>query len=85
MGSGELWAAPFEQLSRTWRAVTYDYRGTGATRHTASKIILALLVNDLFRVLDALEIDTCVLAAESMGPWWHLRRCCYTRNDLQAS
>lgn len=67
VGSGELWAAPFEQLSRTWRAVTYDHRGTGATRHTAPKITLALLVNDLFRVLDALEIDTCVLAAESMG------------------
>jgi pimeloyl-ACP methyl ester carboxylesterase len=67
VGSGELWAAPFEQLSRSWRAVTYDHRGTGATRSTAHKITLELLVADLFRVLDALEIDTCVLAAESMG------------------
>ncbi len=67
VGSGELWAAPFEQLSRTWRTVTYDHRGTGATRHTAPKITLALLVADLFRVMDALGIQTCVLAAESMG------------------
>ncbi|MBC7601278.1 MAG: alpha/beta hydrolase, partial [Ramlibacter sp.] len=67
VGSGELWAAPFEQLSRTWRTVTYDHRGTGATRHTAPKITLELLVSDLFRVMDALEIETCVLAAESMG------------------
>lgn len=67
VGSGELWAAPFEQLSHSWRAVTYDHRGTGATRSTAPKITLELLVADLFRVLDALEIDTCVLAAESMG------------------
>ncbi len=67
VGSGELWAAPFEQLSRTWRTVTYDHRGTGATRHTAPTITLALLVEDLFRVMDALGIETCVLAAESMG------------------
>ena len=67
VGSGELWAAPFEQLSRSWRTVTYDHRGTGATRSTAPGITMELLVSDLFRVLDALEIDTCVLAAESMG------------------
>ena len=67
VGSGELWAAPFERLSRSWRTVTYDHRGTGATRHSAPAITFDLLVGDLFRVLDALNIDTCVLAAESMG------------------
>ena len=67
VGSGELWAAPFERLSQSWRTVTYDHRGTGATRHSAPAITFDLLVGDLFRVLDALNIDTCVLAAESMG------------------
>ncbi len=67
VGSGELWAAPFETLSRSWRTVTYDHRGTGGTRHSAPTITFELLVTDLFRVLDALKIDTCVLAAESMG------------------
>ena len=67
VGSGELWAAPFERLSRSWRAVTYDHRGTGATRNTAPAITFELLVTDLFRVLDALEIETCVLAGESGG------------------
>ena len=67
VGSGELWAAPFETLSRSWHAVTYDHRGTGGTRHTAPRITFELLVADLFRVLDALKIDACVLAAESMG------------------
>jgi aminoacrylate hydrolase len=67
VGSGELWAAPFETLSRSWRAVTYDHRGTGGTRHSAPAITFELLVSDLFRVLDALKIWTCVLAAESMG------------------
>lgn len=67
VGSGELWVAPFEILSRTWRTVTYDHRGTGGTRHTAPRITFELLVADLLRVLDASRIDSCVLAAESMG------------------
>lgn len=67
VGSGELWQQPFEQLSRSWRAITYDHRGTGATVNRAATITFELMVQDLFRVLDALEIDTCVLAGESSG------------------
>jgi pimeloyl-ACP methyl ester carboxylesterase len=67
VGSGELWAAPFELLSQSWRTLTYDHRGTGGTRHGAACITFELLVDDLFRVLDASKIDRCVLAAESMG------------------
>ena len=67
VGSGELWQQPFETLSRTWRTVTYDHRGTGATVNRADVITFELLVNDLFRVLDALEITSCVLAGESSG------------------
>jgi 3-oxoadipate enol-lactonase len=67
VGSGELWVAPFEILSRTWRTVTYDHRGTGATINRAPRITLDLLVSDLFRTLDALGIEECVLAGESSG------------------
>ena len=67
VGSGELWLPPFETLSRRWRTVTYDHRGTGATINRAPKITFDLLVDDLFRVLDALEIEHCVLAGESSG------------------
>jgi pimeloyl-ACP methyl ester carboxylesterase len=67
VGSGELWLPPFETLSRSWRTVAYDHRGTGATINRAPRITFELLVADLFRVLDALEIDQCVLAAESAG------------------
>lgn len=67
VGSGELWAAPFEILSSSWRTITYDHRGTGGTRCIDPDITFELLVQDLFRVLDALKVDTCVLAAESMG------------------
>jgi pimeloyl-ACP methyl ester carboxylesterase len=67
VGSGELWYPPFELLSRTWRTITYDHRGTGATVNRAAAITFELLVQDLFKVLDALSIDQCVLAGESSG------------------
>lgn len=67
VGSGELWSQPFEHLSRRWRCITYDHRGTGATRHRGGPIDPGMLVDDLFRVLDALQVDRCVLAGESAG------------------
>ena len=67
VGSGELWSQPFEILSRSWRTITYDHRGTGATINHAPAITFELLVQDLFKVLDALAVEPCVLAAESSG------------------
>jgi pimeloyl-ACP methyl ester carboxylesterase len=67
VGSEEMWLPPFEHLSRNWRAVTYDHRGTGATINRAPAITFQLLVDDLFRVLDALEITSCAMAGESSG------------------
>lgn len=67
VGSGELWSGPFEILSRSWRTVAIDHRGSGASRHRAPRITFEALTIDLLRVLDALSIDSCVLAGESMG------------------
>ncbi len=67
VGSGELWMQPFELLSPSWRTITYDHRGTGATISRAPSITFELLVDDLFRVLDHCGVETCVLAGESAG------------------
>jgi pimeloyl-ACP methyl ester carboxylesterase len=67
IGSGELWALPFETLSQRWRTLSYDHRGTGASVAAVESITLANLVNDVFAVLDAHGIERCVLAAESSG------------------
>jgi pimeloyl-ACP methyl ester carboxylesterase len=67
VGSGELWHAPFEILSQHRRTVTYDHRGTGASIHRGDVITFEQLVDDLFRVLDAMKIERCVLASESAG------------------
>lgn len=66
-GNWELWAEPFTYLSKTWRTVAYDHRGTGATQAPVESISLEVLTDDLFAVMDAMSIETCVLAAESAG------------------
>lgn len=66
-GSWELWTGPFQYLSQTWRTVAYDHRGTGATIAPVETISVEAMVADLFAVMDKLEIETCVLAAESVG------------------
>ncbi len=67
VGSGELWLPVFEGLSKSWRTITYDHRGTGATISRAPQITFDLLVSDLFLLLDRLGVDRCVLAGESAG------------------
>jgi pimeloyl-ACP methyl ester carboxylesterase len=66
-GSWELWCEPFTWLSKTWRTIAYDHRGTGATIAPPASITFEGLVGDLFAILDALQIHSCVLAAESAG------------------
>lgn len=66
-GSWELWTEPFTHLSKTWRTVAYDHRGTGATIAPVESISIENMVSDLFAVLDTLNIEKCVLGAESAG------------------
>lgn len=71
-GSWELWAATFGPLSRTWRTIAYDHRGSGATLTSPTSASLASITAeqmtaDVFTVMDALQVDRCVLAAESAG------------------
>ncbi len=63
----EAWQPTFEQLSRTTRCISYDTRGCGASDGDAAHITLDALVDDVFAVLDAHEVDRCVLAGESLG------------------
>lgn len=65
-GSWEVWLHVFEVLTaRGWRCIGYDHRGSGES--PSDDISLETLVGDVFGVLDALDVDRCVLAGESMG------------------
>jgi pimeloyl-ACP methyl ester carboxylesterase len=66
-GSWEIWQQPFERLSQKRRCVAYDHRGCGATSSDPASIDANRLVDDLFAVMDTLEVKQCTLAAESMG------------------
>lgn len=50
-----------------WRAAAYDHRGSGASVFPAGAITARALVDDVFRVMDAVGFDSCVLGGESMG------------------
>lgn len=67
IGSWELWAEPFAILSQNWHVITYDHRGAGVTVAPVESITFNRLVDDVFAVLDAYNVENCVLAAESAG------------------
>src|SRR3954470_18769961 len=50
-----------------WRCIGFDHRGSGASSFPPESISPTALVDDLFRVLDHFEVETCVLAGESLG------------------
>lgn len=67
VGNWELWQEPFQLLQHVWRCVGYDHRGAGVTTARPAQITPQALVDDVFRVMDAFGVDTCVLAGESLG------------------
>ncbi len=67
IGSWELWQQPFSILSRVAHTIAYDHRGSGATIAPPDSITFDNLVDDLFVVLDAYQVNQCTLAAESAG------------------
>lgn len=67
VGNWELWQEPFQLMQRRWRCIGYDHRGSGASTAPPEAITPEALVDDLFVVLDALEIERCTLAGESLG------------------
>jgi len=56
IGSWELWAQPLSILSESWRTISYDHRGSGASIAPIQTITYDNLVSDIFTVLDAYEV-----------------------------
>lgn len=67
IGNFEDWIATLAPLSESWRTVIYDHRGTGETQVPVGKISHEALIDDVFRVMNAMEIDRCVLGGFSLG------------------
>ena len=67
IGNFEDWIATLAPLSESWRTVVYDHRGAGETRVPVERISAEALIDDVFRVMDAMRIDRCALAGFSRG------------------
>jgi pimeloyl-ACP methyl ester carboxylesterase len=67
VGNWEVWLEPFETLSTRWRCVAYDHRGSGETPVPPEALSPDGLIDDVLGVMDALSIDRCILAGESLG------------------
>jgi pimeloyl-ACP methyl ester carboxylesterase len=61
----EIWAPVFEHLSRRWRVVGFDHDGVGQTKVPVDQITHERHLETLFSVLDAHEVDRCVIAGDS--------------------
>jgi pimeloyl-ACP methyl ester carboxylesterase len=67
-GSWEVWEEPIERLTAAgWRCIAYDHRGSGESPVDPALITVDALAGDIVGVLDALGVETCVLAGESQG------------------
>lgn len=67
IGNYEDWIATLSLLSEGWRVVVYDHRGSGETRVSPDRISADAFVEDLFSVMESLNIDKCTLAGFSAG------------------
>lgn len=67
IGNWELWQQPFERLSQSHRVIAYDHPGSGETLVDSEALSFEHHVDTVFGVLDAFEVDRCILAGESMG------------------
>jgi pimeloyl-ACP methyl ester carboxylesterase len=67
VGNWEVWQQVFELMSNSWRCVGYDHRGAGESPVPPETITPEALVDDLFAVMDALEVERCIVAGESAG------------------
>ena len=68
IGSGEMWLPVLGLLSRRWRTLTFDQRGSG-TSHVPNDrdITRQAWVDDVLAVMDAQGIERCLVMSDSSG------------------
>ncbi len=71
--SHEMWLPQVEVLNERWRVVTYDIRGFGRSDPGDGEFTIDQYVDDLFLLLDALQIEQATVVGLSMGGYILLR------------
>ena len=68
-----MWDMQREALRDTYRVIAYDIRGHGNSEAGDVEFSIDLFVNDLLRLIDALELNNTILCGLSMGGYIALR------------
>lgn len=66
-GISSFWSKQVETLSRHYRVIILDHRGTGQSTHSAIRYSIAQMADDALRLLDHLGIDQAHYAGHSTG------------------
>ena len=66
-GQGSFWISQVPVLSRAFRTVVHDHRGTGRSTHSRLEYSVEQMANDALRLMDALQIDSAHFVGHSTG------------------
>ena len=66
-GRGSFWAAQVADLSRDFRVIVHDHRGTARSTHSRIRYSVEQMADDVVRLMDALGLDSAHLAGHSTG------------------
>lgn len=69
----EMWKPQVQALSKSYRVISYDVRGHGASDVGDAQYSLEFFVDDLLMILDHLKLKQAVLCGLSMGGYIALR------------
>lgn len=66
-GAGSYWQPQIGPLSKHFRVIVHDHRGTGASTHQNMKYSVERMAADTVGIMDALNIDSAHLVGHSTG------------------
>jgi 3-oxoadipate enol-lactonase len=71
--SSGMWEQQIRQFKGQYYCIAFDIRGLGKTPAGEGQFTIEMFVDDLFAVMDGLQIETAVIAGFSMGGYIALR------------
>jgi len=68
-----MWEQQIKQFKEQYYCIAYDIRGLGMTLSGEGQFTIEMFVDDLFGVMDELQLNTAIIAGFSMGGYITLR------------
>src|SRR5262245_23246143 len=66
-GAGSYWQPQIGPLSRHFKVIVHDHRGTGASTHQKMRYTVDRMAADTLGIMDALDIKSAHLVGHSTG------------------